>query len=146
MSPMIVPTETRNAYYQGNFFFVFTVNLVFILGLLVNHPYNVFPCNLFPVINLSYKHAQFYMYFLDVGVSRPPAQFHLLLHLLMIPLRPCSINTEELSLVSCMYSGNGIPAIPLDTEHGPSITKQKKKARKAKTRREFSNEKRGFVI
>lgn len=28
-------------------FFVFTVNLVFILGLLVNHPYDVFPCNYF---------------------------------------------------------------------------------------------------
>ncbi|XP_024031699.1 uncharacterized protein LOC21392878 isoform X2 [Morus notabilis] len=48
---------------------------------------------------------------------------------------------DECLLSSCMYSGDGIPAIPLDTQHGPSITKRKKKARKTKNQRKISNEK-----
>ncbi|GMN35147.1 hypothetical protein TIFTF001_005121 [Ficus carica] len=70
------------------------------------------------------------------GVGLTACNYVSALNPLSVTLRRNIEDSDELS--------NGIPAIPLDTEHGPSITKQKKKARKAKNRRKFSNEKRAL--
>lgn len=89
------------------------------------------------MINLSYKHAQFYMYFLDDGVSRPPAQFHLLLHLLTIPLQPVPLTLNNfLWLVACIQvmefqQFRWIPSMALPSQN------RKRKQGKQKTGENF---------
>ena len=55
-----------------------------------------------------------------------------------------TLSTEAVSLGSCACSGNGVSGIQVDTQHGRAIAKRKKKARRARNWRKFSNDNEGL--